>query len=82
MTENDKNYPENDDFQGFSENFVSPPQLSREAQEVLAGMEKRLSRIQNALPSYRRNAPKALRDEEEALMANIAHFKRRWGLTG
>ena len=76
---------QNPDFQGFSEDFggVFPvkPALSREAQEMLGEMQKRLKRVQRTLPTYRRNAPKALRDEEEALLANIAHFKRRWGLT-
>lgn len=56
------------------------PAMSREAQEVLAEMEKRLGRVQRAMLNHQRNAPRSLREEEEALRANIAHFKRRWGV--
>jgi hypothetical protein len=84
MTKNDKKEPENDDFQGFSEDlagaFRPKPPLSREAQEVLADMQKRLGRVQRAMLTYQRKPPYALQCEEEALRANIAHFKRRWGV--
>lgn len=76
---------ENDDFQGFGEEFSSPPlspyYASREAQEMLGDMQKRIGRVQRAMLTYGRQPPRALREEEEALRANIAHFKRRWGLT-
>ena len=75
---------ENDDFQGFSEDFggLQPlkPAISREAREMLADMEKRLRRVQQVMLKYQRKPPYALQCEEEALRANIAHFKRRWGV--
>ena len=75
---------ENDDFQGFSEDFGSifprKPALSREAAEMLADMQKRLGRVQNAMLGYKRKPPYALQCEEEVLRANIAHCKRRWGV--
>lgn len=84
MTENDANLPENTDFQGFSEDFspaLTPFQrLSREGQEYLLDMEKRLARVQRAMLTYGRKPPRALRDEEEVLRANIARFRSRWGL--
>lgn len=75
---------ENDDFQGFSEDFaptLTPFQrLSRESQEHFAEMEKRIGRIQRAMLTYGRTPPRTLLEEEEVLRANIAHFRRRWGL--
>lgn len=75
---------ENDDFQGFSETFtpdLTPFQrLSREGQEYLLGMEKRIGRVQRAMLAYGRKPPRALFEEEEVLRANIARFRRRWGL--
>lgn len=93
MAENDKkaeNSDKNDDFQGFSEEFSSPPlaprtaaerfYASREAQDMLEDMQKRYSRVQRQMLLHQHSVPRALRDESEALRANIAHFKRRWGL--
>lgn len=75
---------ENDDFQGFSEDFtpvLTPFQrLPRESREHLVEMEKRIGRIQRSMLTYGRTPPRMLLEEEEVLRANIAHFRRRWGL--
>ncbi len=76
----------NDDFQGFSEefggNFTQKRPVSREILEVIATTEKRLGRIQRSMLTYGRTPPRALLEEEETLRANLAHIRRRWGLTG
>lgn len=77
---------ENDDFQGFSEDFggLFAPKLliSRELREVLVDLEKKMARIQAKKLRMPRAAPKHLLDEEEMVRSNLAHLKRMWGLDG
>jgi hypothetical protein len=69
---------ENDAFGGM---FAPKQAISREILEVIAATEKRLGRVQRAMLTYTRTPPRALLEEEEALRANLAHIRRRWGLT-
>lgn len=87
MAENDEKTPKNAPDPVFFDSLPDevsflPPRmrLSREALEHLEGLEKRLSRVQRSMLTYGRQPPRALREEEEVLRANLAHFKRRKGI--